>query len=230
MQSKSQRAVGAESRQTEPQDRRGRKQFCESQLWGRDCCASQEGREQGGGGGAGGRPTALGTLTGDSPSTRGPSLTRMAPLRPLRSSETLVQVSRATGSLLLVRRGYHEQALGPARPSTQGPAGTLPSVPGLSPRRTREGTPDDGSPLAQVIAELQEAVLQRQGHKVPLAVCLLPVVEEQTAGAACQEHHFQSHLLPGVRERQAGASQWPFTLQARQGLGEFLPSSSPLSY
>lgn len=142
---------------------------------------------------------ALGTLTGDSPSTRGPSLTRMAPLRPLRSSETLVQVSRATGSLLLVRRGYHEQALGPASPSTQGPAGTLPSVPGLSPRPAREGAPDDGSPLAQVIAELQEAVPQRQAHEVPLAVCPLPVVEEQTAGATRQEHHLQSHLLPGVR-------------------------------
>lgn len=109
-----------EDRQTEAQDRRGRKQFSESQLWGRGCHASQkEEEEEGGRGFGGGRPMAPGTLTGDSPSTRGPSLTRMAPLRPLRSSETLVQVSRATGSLLLVRRGYREQALGPASPPTQ---------------------------------------------------------------------------------------------------------------
>lgn len=105
LQSKGQRAVGAERRQTEAQDRRGRKQFSESQLWGGGCRASQEEREGQRGRGVGGRPTALGTLTGDSPSTRGPSLTRMAPLRPLRSSETLVQVSRATGSLLLVGGG-----------------------------------------------------------------------------------------------------------------------------
>jgi hypothetical protein len=41
------------------------------------------------------------TLTGDSPSTRGPLPTRRAPLRPFRSTETLVQVLRAMGSLLL---------------------------------------------------------------------------------------------------------------------------------
>lgn len=102
LQSKGQRAAGTERRQTEAQDRRGRKQFSESQLWGGGCRASQEEREGQRGRGVGGRPPASGTLTGDSPSTRGPSLTRMAPLRPLRSSETLVQVSRATGSLLLV--------------------------------------------------------------------------------------------------------------------------------
>lgn len=104
---------------------------------------------------------------------------------------------------------------------------TLPSVPGLTPTPTHEGAPDDRCPLAQVIAELQEAVMQRQGHKVPLAVCLLPIVEEQTAGATRQEHHLQCHLLPGVRWGQMGASQWPFALQSGQGLGGCFPSSTP---
>lgn len=46
--------------------------------------------------------------------------------------------------------------------------------------------------------------MQRQGHKVTLAVCLLPVVQEQAAGAPGQEHHLQLHLLPEVAGGQAG--------------------------
>lgn len=57
------------------------------------------------------------------------------------------------------------------------------------PMPTGEGAPDDRCPLAQVVAELQEAVTQGQGHEVPLAVCLLPVEEEQAGGATRQEHH-----------------------------------------
>lgn len=102
LQSKSQRAVGAERRQIEAQGRQ-RKQLCETWL---SRGYEPRGRRKGSGGNRVWEVWAFlmhWILTGDSPSTRGPSPTRRAPLRPFRSRDTLIQVSRAIGSLLLQR-------------------------------------------------------------------------------------------------------------------------------
>lgn len=58
------------------------------------------------------------------------------------------------------------------------------------------GLPDDGRALAEVVAELQDAVVERQGDEVALAVVLLAVVEDHAVGVVGQEDHRDADLLP----------------------------------
>lgn len=58
------------------------------------------------------------------------------------------------------------------------------------------GLPDDGRALAEVVAELQDAVVERQGDEVALAVVLLAVVEDHAVGVVGQEDHREADLLP----------------------------------
>ena len=56
-------------------------------------------------------------------------------------------------------------------------------------------TPDDGGALAQVIAELQDAVVEGEGDEVTFAVRLLAAVEDHAVGVIGHEHHCHADLL-----------------------------------
>lgn len=74
----------------------------------------------------------------------------------------------------------------------------------VKPSPRRRCTPDGSGSLSQVVAEFQDAIVERQRDEVSFSVGFLPVVEDQTVGVVGHENHCHAELLAADTHKESG--------------------------
>lgn len=69
------------------------------------------------------------------------------------------------------------------------------SISVISPGLLKRSEPDSSRPLPQVVAKLQDPIVQRQRDEISLSVRFLAVVEDQTVGIVGHENHRHADFL-----------------------------------
>lgn len=135
-------------------------------------------------------------LTGASPRTGSFLFTMISPLRLERSKLMVFHTFSRIGSLLLNYIHTVESLAWKSRPASRNRA-----LKDLPRGFTFSDWPDGCGSLPQVVAKLQDPVVEGEGDEVTFPIWLLAIVEDQTVGVVCHENYCHADLLTAEKFR-----------------------------